>query len=454
MQFFETKLVILLSIVSNKLKTQLEAAKDILEANDHGTFSVPALGLYPHQWLWDSCFIAIGLRHLDLERAKSEVLSLLRGQWSNGMLPNMIFNSAPKFRTDRQLWRSHVSPFAPVDIATSGITQPPMLAEAIYRIGQLMPKTERRSWYQQVYPSLLRYHQWLYKERSPKNNGLVVCVHPYESGMDNSPPWIVELSRSAMPWSIRLLKKAHLKPLLDIFRRDTHKVPPGQRMDTYDAVAYIYAVLKLRRKAYDIDAILKKPKLVVYDLGFNCILQRANAILEEIASEIGRQLPGSLKKNIALSGEALDELWSAEDSQYYSKSYRNNQLIGEPTIANLLTLYSGQISPERAGTIVGTMLDSSRFWLKHPLPSVPANSAYFDPIRYWQGPVWINMNWLIIDGLKRYGYDKEAEKLKQKSLDLLKSPGFYEYFNPVNGNPEGAEGFSWTAALAIDLLNN
>src|SRR5205814_4601976 len=95
--------------------------------------------LYPHQWLWDSCFIAVGLRHLDVERAKLEILSILRGQWSNGMVPHMIFTPGPGYRQKRDIWRSWLSPFAPDGVLTSGITQPPLLAEAIVRIGEKLP---------------------------------------------------------------------------------------------------------------------------------------------------------------------------------------------------------------------------------------------------------------------------------------------------------------------------
>jgi hypothetical protein len=108
-----------------------EQAKAVLEMNDRGSYTQPAHGLYPHQWLWDSCFIAIGLRHLDIERAKIELLSLLRGQWHNGMLPNIIFRDDPQYRTDRNIWRSWINPFAPDDVTTTGITQPPLLAEAV-----------------------------------------------------------------------------------------------------------------------------------------------------------------------------------------------------------------------------------------------------------------------------------------------------------------------------------
>src|SRR5437870_574213 len=99
----------------------LQAAKGVSEQNDRGGWTVPAADLYPHQWLWDSCFIAIGLRHLDVERAQTELTSLLRGQWSNGMFPNIIFSNAQKHR--HEWWRSYTSPYAPHNVPTSGITQ-------------------------------------------------------------------------------------------------------------------------------------------------------------------------------------------------------------------------------------------------------------------------------------------------------------------------------------------
>lgn len=45
-------------------KDLIAGAKEILEMNNRGNYTQPAHGLYPHQWLWDSCFIAIGLRQI------------------------------------------------------------------------------------------------------------------------------------------------------------------------------------------------------------------------------------------------------------------------------------------------------------------------------------------------------------------------------------------------------
>jgi hypothetical protein len=51
-------------------KQLLAAALEVLKANDRGTYTMPGPDLYPHQWLWDSCFVAIGLRHTNIDRAK------------------------------------------------------------------------------------------------------------------------------------------------------------------------------------------------------------------------------------------------------------------------------------------------------------------------------------------------------------------------------------------------
>jgi hypothetical protein len=75
----------------NEQPDLLTAAQTVLKNNDQGSYTIPAEGLYPHQWLWDSCFISIGLRHMDVDRAQAEVLNILRGQWANGMVPHMIF---------------------------------------------------------------------------------------------------------------------------------------------------------------------------------------------------------------------------------------------------------------------------------------------------------------------------------------------------------------------------
>lgn len=423
----------------------------VLKANDQKLWTAPAANLYPHQWLWDSCFIAIGLRHLDIDRAKTELKSLLRGQWDNGMLPNMILTPSSR---DREIEKAYLSPYSPHDIDTSGLTQPPMLAEAVVKVGQKMRAGERRTWYKQMYPALLRYHQWLYAERDPHAEGLIILVHPYESGLDNSPVWISELRKHGMPWWVKAVDRLRLSWLINLFRRDTHFVDPSQRMANADAAAYWSVLRRLRRHAYNSEAILSRAVFALEDLTFNCIFIRANDCLAQIAKDIGRELPADLQTRIKKTREALDQLWEPQANEYFSRNFVTHRLVEQPTIATFMPLYCGSISHEKAQHLVNQLKRKRTFASNWPVPTVPRNSTFFDPYRYWQGPTWINTNWLIIEGLRRYGFDEDADALRQKTIELVSKSGPYEYFNPLDGSPAGAPNFSWTAALTIDLLKH
>ena len=430
----------------------LTAAKLVLEANDQGSYTVPAAeGLYPHQWLWDSCFIAIGLRHLDTERAKTEILSLLRGQWSNGMMPNTILSSKVH-PLDRNIWRSWLSPYSPDDVNTSGITQPPMIAEAVVQVGKKLSLPERRSWYKMVFQPLVAYHEWLYRERDPHSEGLVLQIHPWETGLDNTPPWMSELHDHQLAWWITLVKKLRLGPIINFFRRDTHSIPAEERLDIIDALALFSSQRRLRRKRYDINRILSHSLFAIEDLTFNCILIRANQHLQHIARTIKRDLPEELRHSMARSESALEQLWDPYSNQYYSRNFVTHKPLKEPSIAALMPLYAGTITKERAKTLIKMLESEHLFGPSYPIPSVPINSPWFKPGGYWQGPTWINTNWMIIDGLKRLGYKDHAEALKESTLELVNQSGLSEYFDPLTGQPDGAHNFSWTAALAIDFL--
>ncbi len=430
----------------------LDQAKLVLEANDQGSYTIPAPHLYPHQWLWDSCFIAVGMRHYDIERAKTEILSLLRGQWSNGMVPNMILSSSSRHVRDGSIWRSWINPNSPDQVLTSGITQPPMLAEAVVQIGKKLSLPERRQWYRSVFPAIVRYHEWLYRERDPHNEGLVLQVHPWETGLDNTPPWTSELHQHLLPWWIRAIKGVHMEWFVNMFRRDTKYVPADQRLATIDALAFYSIQRRLRRKSYDIDKILTHSMFAIEDLNFNCIFIRANQNLQDIAKSLRTDLPEELLEHMAKTEAALSELWDPYSGQYYSRNFVTHKLIKEPSIAALMPLYAGCISKERATQLVKMLENKHLFGPSYPVPSVPVNSAWFNPFVYWQGPTWLNTNWLIIDGLKRNGFNDHAQALTETTLELVEKNGCYEYFNPLNGEPAGTPNFSWTAALTIDLL--
>ena len=87
------------------------------------------------------------------------------------------------------------------------------------------------------------------------------------------------------------------------------------------------------------------------------------------------------------------------------------------------------------------------------LPSTPRFSPDFDSKRYWRGPVWAVINWLISLGLRTHEQFELASKIEMETIDAIERAGFSEYFDPLTGEGLGGENFSWTAAAYLVLID-
>jgi hypothetical protein len=117
----------------------LESAKKVLDGNWTGNFTIPSGTLYPHQWSWDSCMIAIGNSYFDTDRSMKELEHLFDAQWKNGMIPHIVFNEKEKtYFPSPEYYDITRSPNAPNHVKTSGMTQPPVHALACLSIRSIL----------------------------------------------------------------------------------------------------------------------------------------------------------------------------------------------------------------------------------------------------------------------------------------------------------------------------
>lgn len=67
----------------------------------------------------------------------------------------------------------------------------------------------------------------------------------------------------------------------------------------------------------------------------------------------------------------------------------------------------------------------------------------------WIGPIWVNANYMVSEGLRRYGYAALADELDEKTVltlgkDLEECGEFHEYYHPETGEGIRNKGFqSW-----------
>ena len=147
-----------------------------------------------------------------------------------------------------------------------------------------------------------------------------------------------------------------------------------------------------------------------------------------------------------------------EKDDVYNYDLVKDNWIKKRTIISLLPIYAGIIPKENIGGLIK--------WINHHhycgagncyvpiLPSTDVDESYFAPKNYWRGPIWINTNWMIFYGLRIYGFYKRAEEIRQGIFKLIRKSGFREYYSPFTGNGLGGTRFSWSAALAADLVLN
>jgi hypothetical protein len=432
-------------------------ATDVLRRNGVKSWTKPAPSLYPHQWSWDSAFIALGLAHVDNRRATNELEALFNAQWSTGKVPHIVFNpEAPQesYFPDAERWNSSdLSEHAPTEARTSGLCQPPVHAIAVLRIWQsAQGKDEEhlaraRSFLSGNYPRLFSWHRYLATARDPEGSGLVTIYHPWESGTDNSPRWDSALERISVG-EVPPYTRYDLKHVKD----------PSHRPTDFEYDRFLWLLELLKRAHYDEAEIYESHPFLIKDVFFSAILVAANEALLDIseAVEAPREDRELIEGWIERGRLGLEEQWDPHLKLCVDRNVVAGESLRVRTIAGFAPLIAGALERERLKDILNT-LDSEDFCgnqrLRYSLPpSTSPGERGFHPRSYWRGPVWPVANWLLWWSLLRAGEDKRAQKIRSETLQELAEGGFAEYFEPFTGEPLGSGEQSWTAAVALDML--
>jgi glycogen debranching enzyme len=406
-------------------------AIDVLETNCRDGYTIPSATLYPFQWGWDSAFVAIGLSVVDPDAARREIETLLSAQWSNGMVPQIVFwTDAEGYFPGPGEWNAGTD-----DVATSGISQPPVVVSAARRVYEATGDDAFRD---RVLPSLAEHLSWWRRERS--TDGVVYTRHPWETGMDDSPAWRPVLER--------------FDPGEVDYRRADRKSADlaDQRPTDWDYDRYVALVRQGREVGWDEETLEETCPFRVEDVLTNSIYVRACEHLASLFESAGNDDRARRWYHQADETRAgmRDRLWWAERGLFVSYDRVAEEPLREPTIAGLIPTLGGVPTEPQFERLLGTV-EEEFFALDYAAPTYVG--ADFDPDRYWRGPVWMNTNWLLERGLRRYGADAAADRLRDDSLALLEREGFREYFNPHTGAGRGSDDFAWSAALYLDWID-
>ena len=354
------------------------------------SYTEPSPGRYPWQWYWDSCFAAIVWRRFEPARARAELESLLAAQRPDGFVGHTIF------------WRSHVSwlrlLFYNVRERRAEQTesiQPPLLAWA-WRVAVGDPNEE---------PRIARQIEWLRANRDLEGDGLLWIVQPDESGLDASPKF-------EEVW--------------------------GRRAN--GRIGFPLLVHRNRRLGWDARRVREAGGPVLCETLVNTLWS------------LSLQALGQPSATPAL----VDRLWDERRGLFVDEAQPGGLRPGVVTWASLAPLALPDLPEEIGRRLVEEhLLNEGEFLTPVAPPSVAVGERGYEPDgghgpirRYWRGPTWINSAWMVWLGLRRLGYEAEAERLASGVIGAVAREGLREYYDPRNGKGLGAKDFAWSALVA------
>lgn len=434
-------------------KDMIAEAQNILNDNFQEIgYSIPSKGLYPFQWKWDSGFIAIGFAHYDMEKAKKEMKTLLNSQWKNGFIPHIVFHiETDSYFPGRDFHLSKLHPESNLDYPSTGMTQPPVLGFTLEKMYEIATdKDDVLAFVKDNIDQLYFNHQYFYSKRDPQNEGLVYIYHNWESGTDNSPIWD-DIWKTMNP------------PQYTFERRDTTHVNSAQRPTNREYDHYLDIIELAKEHNYDDAKIAALSPFLVQDPLFNSMLIKSNDAMINLYKLIGgnQEKVAQLEQWQAKSKASFNaKLFDKELGAYIHYDLRNEKPIRFVSSSSFSPLFAGIPSTEQAAIIINTMMTKFGGEDMYLCASFDPTSDRFNPEKYWRGPVWINLNWLLYYGLKNYGYMTIAARVKSDSIEILSKAGFYEYFDArkseytTDAKGYGGGNFSWSAALFLDMLEN
>ncbi len=381
-------------------------------------------------------------------RALNEMHSIFACQWANGLLPQIRFvpghagDEEGSYRPGPSDWGVTPDISGPTHLRTSGITQPPIIGLCAYDIFLKFSPAERAAHFSDFLAlsrGLRRFHAWLLSERDPWGEGLAMCLHPWETGTDNSPAF------DPLNEAVRRYVQDSDLPVELFGRADKTHVPKEHRPTDRDYLAYFGLLALFKRLDYRQRDIIEVTPFLLQDVLFNSLLaasllahSKLQLALSDLAAESGQSLEGSGQHTSRgellegaeqagamyerVAGAIRRKLWHAEDGFFYGFDARENRPLLTPTVSGFGPLLSGIASDDQAIRLVERLTDPARFWTQVPIPSTSISSPHFDPLRYWSGPSWPVTNWLVMRGLsERGGLDGPAlaETLRQSTLRMI-----------------------------------
>ncbi|MHA1551207.1 MAG: MGH1-like glycoside hydrolase domain-containing protein [Candidatus Heimdallarchaeaceae archaeon] len=380
------------------------------------TYTAPSPGIYSQQWFWDSCLHSLVWSELgEKERALQELESLVFGKGDKPFFPHMIF-----WKRIRNIYWWLFDGLYPTE-DYSELIQPPLIG---FSLKELQEKGINIDQIKEISEEVLIYYKYILKVRDPEGSNLITIIHPWESGLDSSPKFDLNISNSRF---MRIKQWLRMRTLLKEFQNVNWNQENMVRQSSF------------------------KVKCVLTNTLFAWGLESFASALD--ALQMNEEALFMREKSKRILQSLVDHSWNEKDGLFYDLNIKKQgyEQIHVKTITSLMPLLLN-IPKDIKQNLISHLTNPKEFWPKYPVPTVSMEEKTFNPKDtplLWRGPTWINTNFFLWTGLKRHNETKIAEELTEKTLNLVRKSGFREFYNPITGDGGGAKNFGWSTLILL-----
>ena len=392
-------------------------------------------GRFNEMYGWDSYFIQVGLlRDGEVELAKNLADNFLYEVKNYGQ----VLNANRSYYLTR--------------------SQPPFLTQMVLGVYE---KTHDREWLKNALPMIIKYYDvWSKAPHLTPESGLARYFDLGEGPASE----VLSAEKDADG-------RTHYQLVKEYFK--THKIADYDVDQYYDGATEQLKPLfykgdrSMRESGFDpsnrfgpfnIDIIHYNPVCL------NSLLYLMEKQTGEIQHILGRESEVEVwNQRAAARAQLVNRLmWDNQDGLYYDYSFAEKKIRRYPFLTTFYPLWAGFASKEQAAQVRANLSKFERVGGLQTSTHVSGNQ--------WDSPFgWAPLQMIAAEGLRRYGYNDDAERISMKFLsvvnrEFLRQGFIVEKYDVVNGGSNVASqihfgysanqaGFGWTNAVFTRLYD-
>lgn len=157
----------------------------------------------------------------------------------------------------------------------------------------------------------------------------------------------------------------------------------------------------------------------LYAIDFSCFMANEARFMAGISEELGDDEGSLFFRNWfeEIKADINSTLRCEEDGFYYDFDIQNNCFNKVSSVSSFLPVFAGVCDAEQCDKLISHLENPDEFATEFSVPTISKKDKSFGE-DMWGGPVWINYNYMLAQGLSDYGYKDLSQSLRKKLLML------------------------------------